>query len=113
VPTSTEDKAIGATGNPTPAPGIGEPDATYVDPDLSRQDNVGILPPDEQAWFDAREAARDQGVEVAEAQEEENIKERQRILDEQAEKNEELQEIREKIAVAAASGAQPVVNIDL
>jgi hypothetical protein len=110
---TTEKTPTGASGLPTAAPLAGEPDAVYVDPDLSLKDSVGTLPAEEQAWHDAREAARDEGVATAETQEKENIEKRQEALDEQAAKNEELQEVREKVAAALATGAQPVVNIDV
>ena len=108
-----KEKTVGATGNPTATPRVGEPDATYVDPDLSFQDNVGELPADEKAWNEARDAAREEGVEAADAAEAEATKERQKVLDEEAAENEKLQDVRAKVAAAKATGAQPIVNVDL
>jgi len=110
---SSTDTPSGATGNPIPAALPGEPDASYVDPDLSLKDSVGTLPEDEQAWSDARDAARDEGVEAAEAHDQEVAQARADAAEEATAKAEEQAELREKVSAASALGAQPVVNIDL
>ena len=111
--TAEETPATGATGNPLASPLPGEPDASYVDPDLSFKDSVGTLPEDEQAWSDARDAAREESVEAAEARDKEVLEARATEAEEATAKAESLQEVREKVAAAQEAGAQAVVNVDL
>lgn len=54
----------------------GDPEASYVEPDLSFQDGAGALPDNEQEWHDGRDEARAAAAEAAAENEDAVVKQR-------------------------------------
>ena len=107
--TTTQEEVL-ATG-PVSRPGVGDPDATYRDPDLSFKDSVGELPEDEKAWDEARDTAAEESLKAAEEGEKTAIEARQKLAEERAAEAEKNAELAKQIKQAQDLGAQPVVQI--
>jgi hypothetical protein len=76
-----------ATEEPKGTLSPGDPEASYVSPDLSTQDGTGTLPDAEKDWHDTRDGDHDAEVEAAADNEDAVVKRRA----EEAEKAEKAQ----------------------
>lgn len=86
---------------------VGHDQAGYVRPDLSleRGDNYGKLPPEEKAWHEKRDKAREEEVKAIAEHENEVAKEERKTREEQAEKSAKEFEARQRAAAGDKGSA--------
>lgn len=80
----------------------GDPEASYVSPDLSFHEGTGDIPDEERDWHEKRNEAQQEGVKAAEESE-------KNARDERRKRDEEDAERRRKLAV---SGTAVVPTVD-
>lgn len=85
----------------------GHPRAGYVAPDLSEHVGTGTIPEAEKEWHEARNEAREEGVEQVEKAEKEASKEEREERERQAEISKERAAYLEKEKVGPTAGQLP------
>ena len=86
---------------------VGHPQAGYISPDLSLQDDTGVLPDVEQEWHDERDEAQQAEVEVVTENEDKTARDEAKAREEQAEIARERAEYLEKEKYGPTAGKLP------
>jgi hypothetical protein len=81
--------------------GAGDPQASYVSPDLSFHDGTGIIPDSEKEWHEERNKAHDEEVKAAVESEQKVVEEREKAAEAEA---------KEAEAEAKKAEAKPAVT---
>lgn len=103
--TKSSDKVAMDEEGPIAKPQAGEADASYVDPDLSFQEDTGTLPDEEKEWHETRDKAREDGAKAAEKADEDAVKARRKAATEEAKEREERAKKLEKQQSQSTSGS--------